>query len=97
MSDEAFQSAQVNIQTGHLASKRESEYRFNYQKIPELTNHLIEELCGYETIDDPEIAADKLISAYRSGIRKFSSYFKPTRKKQFNKTMDIPSYFAINT
>ena len=39
---------------------KELEYQFNYRKLPELITHLTDELSEFESINDSEIAADRL-------------------------------------
>ena len=72
--------AQINIKLNSLVPKQELEYKFNYRKLPEFITHLTDELSEFESINDPEIAADTLISAYTTGIDKYSFCHKPTRK-----------------
>ena len=62
------------------ANKIEILQRFNFHKIPDLINHLLMSLEDFENISHPENACDRLISAYTSGIEKFSFKYTPTRK-----------------
>ena len=62
--------------------QQKSEYvsRFDFKKIPEFKEHLRSALTDFENITDPDLASHTLISAYQSGIQKFSCYRKVNRK-----------------
>ena len=74
--------------------KKETQWRFDYHKIPELTDYIVEALVDFELINDPELACDKLISTYTSGINKYSFQHKPNRKNSPIKPWVSPSILA---
>lgn len=75
-------------------SKREIQRQFDYHKIPELTEHISKSLENFEYITDPETAGDIIITAYTSGIDKFSFQYSPNRKKTPIKPWVSPSILA---
>ena len=60
--------------------KIEIQQIFDFHKINDLSSHLEQALQDFEMITDPEIACDKIITAYTSGIDKFSYRYSPNRK-----------------
>ena len=60
--------------------KQEKQCRFDYHKITDLINHLQLSLENFETITDAETACNTIITAYITGIDKFSYEFRPNRK-----------------
>ena len=70
--------ATVNIESQLQTREIKNHYIFDYAKLPDLTDHLEQALVDFENINDPEVACNKLISAYTSGINKFSFFHKPT-------------------
>ena len=53
---------------------------FDKNKFDELSAHLMEHLQHFTEIDDPELACNALIEAYKTGILKFSVKVKQSRK-----------------
>ena len=88
--------AVANIDVGIQKAKNNQEpvKQFNYHKIPELINHLVQALADFENITDPEIACNTLIMAYSSGIQKYSSHFRQTRKNTSIKPWITPAILS---
>ena len=61
-------------------SKTKSMNVFDFRKINELSDHVLECLHNFENISDPEEASQKLIGAFQSGIKKFSISCQRNRK-----------------
>ena len=54
---------------------------FDFNKIDDLNNFLLNELQDFQTLNDPNEACDRLINTYTRGIDKFSKCIKPSRRK----------------
>ena len=67
---------------------------FDKKKIANLSEHIVQHLNAYEEIEDPEIACSTLISAYQSGIQKFSITITHTRKTAALKPWITPAILA---
>ena len=63
---------------------------FNYNKIPDLQNHLQNDLRDITHVTDPNVACERIIHFYTIGIKKFSSTFVATRKNTSKKPWITP-------
>lgn len=84
-----FVSLKVNV-----VKNKESHHtlsRFDYNRIPELTDFLLHKLDNFENILDPDIASNTLINAYALGIEQFSVRYKPNRKTSALKPWVTPA------
>ena len=90
--------ARLNLDPPDNEQKPEIITRFDYHKIPELKQHLIQTLHNFEHITDPEVASNMLVNAYQSGINKYSIRYKPNRKDCPIKPWITPAILScINT
>lgn len=67
---------------------------FNYKKIDDLRNHLQTELHDLSHVTDPNIACQRILQSYSSGIEKYSISFIPTRKNTPIKPWITPGILA---
>ena len=86
--------ATIKFEVQIKKSEREVQSIFDYDKLPQLTDHLVQTLAEFENINDPEVACEQLISAYTSGINKFSFHRRPTRKNCPIKPWITPAILA---
>ena len=84
----------LNVKTPLTQDKPITFSKFDYSKIPELTEHLLHELRNFETITDPDIASETFVNAYISGIEKFSVKHKANRKVMALKPWVTPAILS---
>jgi len=75
-------------------SIRESKPKFDYRKLPQFNNELIQSLEGFEDITDPELACNTLLHNYSTTIHKYSYQPKVNRKNSSIKPWISPAILA---
>ena len=86
--------ASLNFSVAPQSREKETRHKFDFHKINDLSNHLEHALQDFEMITDPETACDRIITAYTSGIEKYSFSYSPNRKNTAIKPWISPCILA---
>ena len=87
----------INKQIESKGRTRETKLNFDYSKIPQFTNDLIQSLEGFADITDPEEACDALLQAYSTAQGKYSYHHEVNRKNCAIKPWISPAILASIT
>lgn len=70
----------LNVEKSRKVVDKTTVKSFNYRELDNFRAHLQTELHGFMQMSDPDVACEKIMLAYSSGIDKYSYTYKPSRK-----------------